>query len=77
VVELACLENKCAGNRTEGSNPSPSARKRGGHGKAMAVSLFEEKDSNPGSFAQRKRSFYPSPSAKVVILANLNRISNK
>jgi histidine triad (HIT) family protein len=25
VVELACLENKCAGNGTEGSNPSLSA----------------------------------------------------
>lgn len=25
AVELACLENKCAGNGTEGSNPSPSA----------------------------------------------------
>jgi hypothetical protein len=26
VVELAVLERLCAGNRTEGSNPSPSAR---------------------------------------------------
>jgi hypothetical protein len=26
VVELACLENKCASNGTEGSNPSLSAR---------------------------------------------------
>ena len=26
VVELDGLENRCAGNRTEGSNPSPSAR---------------------------------------------------
>jgi hypothetical protein len=25
VVELACLENKCAGNRTVGSNPTLSA----------------------------------------------------
>ena len=25
MVELACLENKCAGNGTEGSNPSLSA----------------------------------------------------
>jgi hypothetical protein len=25
VVELACLENKCASNGTEGSNPSLSA----------------------------------------------------
>jgi hypothetical protein len=27
VVESGGLENRCAGNRTEGSNPSPSARK--------------------------------------------------
>jgi hypothetical protein len=28
VVELACLENKCASNGTEGSNPSLSANYR-------------------------------------------------
>lgn len=26
MVELDGLENRCAGNRTEGSNPSPSAK---------------------------------------------------
>jgi tRNA(adenine34) deaminase len=28
VVEEACLESMCAGNRTEGSNPSPSAKSK-------------------------------------------------
>jgi hypothetical protein len=27
VVERGGLENRCTGNRTEGSNPSPSANK--------------------------------------------------
>ena len=38
MVELACLENKCAGNRTEGSNPSLSAKKS----TQVALFLFTE-----------------------------------
>ncbi len=47
MVELAVLERLCTGNRTEGSNPSSSAR-RGSLKQSLGVSLLEEIGFDPG-----------------------------
>lgn len=47
MVEGAALEKQCAGNRTEGSNPSSSAR-RGSLKQSLGVSLLEEIGFDPG-----------------------------
>jgi hypothetical protein len=54
VVELAVLERLCAGNRTEGSNPSPSARRGALRSYDLGVSLLSKRKGSNARVRVRK-----------------------